>query len=399
LVTDKLGKEQYMTLRPWLQAIANDAVSIPETSMIDSTMRHVRDGTSVVAMGLSLSTSMMQFFGISTSLDAIPFKYWLSGLKKSYGAWNPSEVAANWAFAEEKSGEIRHITKVFDREVRRISDQSFGKLSKVAGIRQAFFLPMAYAQKTVNVATWHGAYEHALDDVSNGGLGKSEKEAANYAESIVRMTQAGGGMKDMTALQRGGPTQQIFTMFMTFFNVLYNRLEDVVRQQRTIRDVPKTTARLAVLVVIPAMLEGLMRDQEPDDRDRDDPWSWIQFAATKSLLYGMASVPIARDVASGALGEYGYSLSPVGNSLNNMVRAAGGFERYFERGQMTNSQWRAAVNATGMLTKLPSNQLWKLYEFIDAASRREFRRDNAAEIALQAVFGLSEDKRKRIRRQ
>jgi hypothetical protein len=383
LVKEKFGNDMYNTLRPWLKTVANDAIALQEQSMIDGTMKHVRDGVSIVAMGLNLGTSMMQLFGTFTTIDAIGPKYWMIGLMKSYAplTYNWRRVGEHWKFANEKSGEMRHLTSVFDRDIRNMENQAFGKTGlkgRLARTRQKAFLPIAYVQKIVNQSTWHGAYEQALDQ------GKSEEHAVNYADAIVRQAQAGGGTKDMAVVQRGGPTQQIFYMFGTFFNVLYNRLQDVVRVSGiSKKSVPEVTARLSVMLVMSVMMEEWMRGGEPDDDEE-----WYEWAGKRVALYGVTTIPILRDIASGALGDYGYNVSPVGSAFRKMVQAAGGIEKYLEENEMTEAQWKALVTSFGVLTKLPINALWKGIKYAERAGEGDLNNP-----VRELIFGVDREER------
>ena len=350
LFEKKLGTETYKRLRPWLQNIANDGTSLEEITGIQQGFAWARGTTSVMAMGLSASTAMMQWFGVITALDAMPFHYWAANLRRAFqpGAWEQ---------ANEESGEIRHLTSIFDREVRMMMDQAFGKTgiaAKRAKFNQAMFLPMAYAQKMVNVATYFGAKEHALAD------GKTEEQAIAHAEAIVRMTQSGAGAKDLAAIQRGGEGTRLVTQFMTFFSVLYNRLDDVVRLVGTGKQsIPHTVGRISVLLVIPAMLEAYLRDP-PDEEDEEN---WLQWHLTKIFLYGTATIPIIRDIASGALGEFGYTMTPAARAFETLARSGGIIEKVMEDEDLTDAQRRAAITAAAVAFKLPSSTINRIVDY------------------------------------
>jgi hypothetical protein len=235
---------------------------------------------------------------------------------------------------------------------------------------------MAYAQKMVNVATYFGAKEHAMAE-----LGKSEEEARVYAEAIVRQTQSAGGAKDMAAIQRGGEGVRLLTMFMTYFNVLYNRLEDVVRMSGTGKDsIPTTVARLSVLVVIPAILEGLMRGEPPDTEDDE---TWAEWIALKVILYGVATVPLARDVVSGALSKYGYSFTPISRPLQSVASMPDLIGNLFDDEEMTDAQRRALVTTLSAAFKLPASQINRILDYV--AKQREGEIENPVR---ELLFGV-----------
>jgi hypothetical protein len=396
VVTEQMGSAVYKRLRPWLQTIANDAVALEEQSMVDPMIRYLQGGVSIVAMGFNLGTSAMQLFGTFTTIDAIGPKYWMRGLSRSYAGlgYDWKKVAEHWKYADEKSGELRHLTSVFDRDIRNLSDQAFGKLgpsrflgilgiekAKIKRFQQSAFLPIAYVQKTVNQATWWGAYEKAIDE------GRDEQGAINFADAIVRQSQSGGGTKDLAAIQRGGPAKQTLALFYTFFSVLYNRLEDVVRvsgMQK--KSVPEMAARLAVLLVIPAMFEGWARDEGPDEDEEEEYLWWL---AKRVALYGITTLPLVRDVVNGYLGEFGYNYSPIGTGLNTAVRALKSIEKYREEGELTDSQMKALVKTFGLFMKLPVSSIFKAYQYNKKLEEEGF--ESTKEKVSEAIFGVRKD--------
>ncbi len=316
-------------------------------------------------MGFKFSTAMMQAFGLFTTLDQIGFRYTLQGMTEA-----AAQLGAGVRVFEDinkKSGEVRHAMRTFDRDARQIIEQQFMRrgAARAWNKMQGYtFALMGTVQKFVNMATWYGAYAKAIDQ------GKSEERATKIADAGVRQAQSAGGVKDLAAVQRGGEAVQMFTMFYTFFSVLYNRLTETGRQakgRQRIKDTPHVVARLSYLIFLPVFFEALARREWPDEED-EPLWWW----AKRTALYGMVSVPFARDLAEGAFGEYGYNFSPVVSVLEKAVRGAQGIGAAFDpEEEMTEGQLRGLFDAVGVTAKIPSGQLWITYNWLNRAASDE----------------------------
>ena len=251
--------------------------------------------------------------------------------------------------------------RTFDRDARQIIDQTFGKRgpgrtwSKVQGFTFVF---MGTMQKMVNMATWYGSYRKSIDE------GKTARRAHNIADASVRQSQSGGGMKDLAAIQRGGEATQLMTLFYTYFSVLHNRLTETGRQamgKQRVKDSPVVAARLAWLIFLPVIFEAMMRGREPEDDD-NAAWWW----AKQMALYGVVTIPLARDAASKLLGEYGYTFTPVAGTIAKVIRGLGSIGDAIDPNEdLTDGEMKGLLNAAGFAAKLPAGQLWVLYKWFE----------------------------------
>lgn len=343
-IEETMGREIAEQFRPWLQAIANDSNVAPDQSYIDGIMKHLRGGMAVVAMGYKLSTATMQAFGLFTTIDQIGIKHTMGGLKQMM-----THPKKTWDLVNEQSGEMRHVLSTFDRDVRHTVDEMFGSTGVLTSIKQYAFHMMGYMQKSVNMVTWVGAYDQAI------AAGLDHGRAVNRADAAVRQSQSAGGVKDLARVQRGDGTKQAFTMFYTYFSVLYNRLADTGRGVK--QGNPAEIARLSWLVLLPVFFESMLRGKEPEDEDE-----WLQWFAVQSLLYGATTIPFVRDIVSGAMGDYGYTMTPVASFGRDVSRAVQGLAGDEE---MTEAEFRALVNSLGITFKMPTGQALSLAEYIE----------------------------------
>ena len=357
LVTETMGREFWKEIRPWLQDIANNVTQRRYPELGESFWRRLRIGTSVASMGFNIGTGIQQLFGITTSLDAIGPRYWATGVRK---AWLSPNAASNWRFALKESQELEPLIRDFDREVKQVNDAyttSIGK-NAVAGIAQAAFWHIGHLQLVVNVATWHGAYEQAIAE------GRAHAEAVTHADSVVRKTQSAGATKDLADVQRSGEATKLLTMFYSYFSVLYNRLEDIAKETNGIKDVPRAAMRVALLSVVPAMLniaykEGYaaLTGGDDDEEDEDAP-GLLTRIGLESINQLIGAVPLLRNLIS--FGEFGGTNVPAFNKVQQMERAATALKDWALEGETpTRNEIRTTVNVISTLTQTPIYPIYK----------------------------------------
>jgi hypothetical protein len=364
LVQGTMGDEFYKTIRPWLIDVARDqdTPAVTKTEPYAKAMRYLRGGMSIGAMGYNVFTGFKQLLGITTSLDAVKARYLLSGLQK---AWASPNVIQNWKTAFEQSGELEALVTQFDRDIKMIND-----IYAKQGIRSRFdkFNAMAFAhigwlQAAVNVATWYGAKEQAIAE------GMTEQAAIDRADAVVRQTQSAGAVKDLSPIQRGSEINRNVSMFYSWFNVLYNRMEDIQKQTKGVRDLPKAAKRVAILIMMTALVEETAsRAYEAivDNVDDDDEEAgFILTVLMKSADTALAAIPLVRAFVSveAAAGGLKPEISPV-------VRVGADYWRTFEaikdlvvdQEAPSRSEVKTAVRTAAVLTHVPVSGVWNLID-------------------------------------
>lgn len=353
-VTEAVGQEYYHGLRPWLQAIAKDGKTDAESTWIEGFIRHTTMGLSIMSMGFSTSTGLIQVLGLSSSLSRIGPKWLVSGLK-SFAAKDQRQ------FAMEHSNELRHAMQTFDRDARASYNEM---LSMVAGdvvakakyrhaqIVNFAFWTMGALQQQVDTVTWLGAYNQACAD------GKAN--AVEIADTAVRLTQSGGGIKDMAKIQRHSPLRKMFTAFYTYFSALYGQLRQAGR--RMPQDPIIGAAQIASLVLLPVLIEKLMRGGLPDDDEPADEWMKSYLSGVAS--FGLATLPVARDLIQPLLTDFGYAMSPGASVIDRGIQS---FEAAAKSdGELTPAQVKNMARMIGLATHLPATQAIRAWEYFDA---------------------------------
>ena len=344
-ITKVAGKEVYRQIRPWLQSIASDQRLL--TSVVEKIIGHVRQGATVVNMGWKVTTAIVQPLGYLQSVDILGEKWAMKGLMKFY---NPARFRENIAFIMENSTAMRHRQQTFDRDVRDTLKR-VTRDTAMAHLQRTFFMHIGFLDMSVSMPTWLGAYEKATAE------GMSHDEAVAFADSVVRQSQSAGGAKDLADIQRGGETWRMFTMFYSYFSVLYNLMARRTQMTRENRSGPwRAFTSFMYLVVLPAVLAELITGRGPDE---DDDEEWGPWVAKTAATYPFQTMVGVRDIVSGISSDYGYGFSPVAQAIEQGVTAIKSADDLFDEDEEF-SKWDAKNWAMwgGYLTKLPVRQLW-----------------------------------------
>lgn len=359
LIEQAGGREMYKQIRPWLQSIANEKTEPP--NFWERILNHARVGATVVNMGWKVTTAIVQPLGYLQTIDLIGARYAMQGWSSFYG--NPTKMSERVKFVMDRSVMMRNRQKTFDRDVR----DSLKKLTagRDFAIRQSFFYFTGLLDMSVAMPSWLGGYEQGLD-MFNG----DEKKAIAHADSVVRMSQGSGSTKDLARIQRGNEAFKIFTMFYSYFSVLYNLMtRSGQKLGRTgLKSLPQFAASMAFLWFGPAVLSELIAMRGPDDDDE-----WADWAAQQLMIYPFQAIIGVRDVVNGVLGEYGYDFTPVAQvfeTTSTLIKQTA--EGEFDRKYMKN-----AVQAAGYWGQLPTRQMWitgeAIYDFMTGGGDVEFK--------------------------
>lgn len=319
----------------------------------------LRTGVSMATMGIKVTTIMTQLAGITNTIRVLGFGYTARGVLETYGNWNWANKARKQVFT--KSVFMRNRISTFDREVKDMVRRLMpnGRVDEMMQKwRDLAFVPMGVFQLGVDLPTWWGAYRKALDE------GKTDAWAVEYADSIVRLTQASGATKDLAKIQRGGHLLRLFTFYYTPFNGLYNLAAmdiDSVKQGRHNWFYLASTALW--LWFVPAVLAELLALRAPED-DED----WLKWMARFWAQYPFQTIPVVRDLASWIFNRFDYKITPaqsapeaVGSTVINAWDAV-------FNDKDPKKMVKPAVQALGYIFGLPSAQAYitigNIYDYI-----------------------------------
>jgi hypothetical protein len=347
-IVGSAGPDMYDSLNPWLNRVA--AEQNPPASPWENILGHARVGATMVNMGFKVTTAIVQPLGYLQSVDIIGPKYARRGMTEFLKS--PKQI---WEQVKEWSPELESRRTQFDRDVKDAVDK-LGNDGWTPEVMQTAFVMTGLLDMFVAVPTFYGGYLKSMETLDPG----NHEAAVAYAESAVRMSQSAGGAKDLAMIQGGPESRRMFTMFYSYFSVLYNlfRRSGGMLAQRGVSDLPRFAGSMALLWVLPAVLGELIPQRGPEDDEEELPWLLEQIAR-----YPFASVVGVRDVTGGVAsyltqGRMFYDISPVVSAFESTISMIGGAVQAVGGEPMSRAELKATVEAAGYWGKLPSRQMW-----------------------------------------
>lgn len=165
-------------------------------------------------------------------------------------------------------------------------------------------------------------------------------------------------MKDLSAIERGGPAQKLFTVFYSFMNTALNI---GVAQTMTEKSRAKLAADYLLLYSVPAVLTAVLKDAlvPGDSGDWEDLDKILrklleaQLDNLFGLMVGVREVAGAAKMAAG-LSEYGRDYQgPAGLRLLSDITGLG---KEIGQGELDDGFRKRAVNVLGSAFGLPAAQ-------------------------------------------
>lgn len=354
-IVAKLGPETRDEFRRWAEAIATNNADRHNSGKVNAFFQEVRTNLTTAVLGLSWTTGVAQVFGLSTSVAALGQKQDGSFSSKDGVKWamvgldrylaEPHEAVKH---ATALSGEMRHRLGNSDRDLSQTLGVLSGKVSTYRIIQRASLKAIGGIQfYTVDMPTWLGGFNKALS------LGMDERAAVEYADTVLRTSQASGHTKDLAAIQRQKGLTQLLTMFTTYTTLLYGLLGQSFSGTSKPDKVASGISRLVWLLAIPAVADAFLRQESPpDDEDEQAKMAWW---GLKTALYGIKSTPLVGQIA-GSVGEgYRATLSPVENLLGTKVPQAikAAYKMLQDEDELTLENSRKVVDAVGLAIGAP----------------------------------------------
>ncbi|MEJ3621041.1 hypothetical protein [Brachymonas wangyanguii] len=357
-IRDHYGHEILDTLKDHVKSIATD--NLQTMDAMDMVAAYLKGAVARSTMGLSMTTALMQPFGLTQSMYRIGPRYVISGMRHWLG--DAARFQNSMREISEKSDFMRLRDKTFNRELAQINatvSKGKGKARQVADA--SLFYLMQKMQLIADVPTWWGAYDKAIDQ------GLSEEQAVRMADQAVIESQGGGQTKDLAAVQRNHP---FLTMFYSYFSVTYNLMAESTASTnwRSPASIAGWMGDMAMLAVIPAMgpslLLMLLKGEGSDD---DDLATWGKRLLGWQAGYLMSAVVGLRE-ASGMMAGYDYT----GPAVTRAFVDAGGLMKQAQQGELDEGLALSSVRLTGTLLGLPTTQAirsyrgWKAWDEGDA---------------------------------
>lgn len=340
------GPDVVRQFKKWTEDIAAGDSGI--NTALEAASAFVRQGVSVSGLGLNIMSALMQPLGITQSIVRIGPKWVGRGISKAIGS--PLETTDT---VNEKSEFMRTRSLTRLREMAEVRTQVKGQSKVRSAIDSSAYFLMMRCQQLVDVPTWWGAYEKAIAE------GNGEDRAVALSDQAVIDSQGSGGTKDLSAIERGGPTSKLFTTFYSFFNTALNL---GVGKTMTHTDKTKLAADYLLLYVVPVMLGAALKDAltPGDSGDWDDEEHILKKLIGEQISFMLGLMAFVRET-TGAVqavtgttqyaGGYGgpAGLRPVGDLVKLGVQV--------NQGEMDDGLRKAIINTASQLLRLPGAQV------------------------------------------
>lgn len=357
------GPEIMQQFRKGIEDVAAGAT--PAQNVWEQGVNHVRMGATVAGLGWNLKTALLQPFGLTQSIVRVGAPWILKGATQFFGSPIDTSRAVY-----EKSRFMRERSNTMQREISEIRNRIRGGTKGGEFINASFFFMITRTQLAIDLPTWQGAYEKAIAE------GNEESLAVSLADQAVRDAQGGGQIGDLSAIQRGGPLQKLFTNFYSFFNTTFNlTAESWARTDfRKPGDVMALALDYLLLYSLPAAM-GYFLEMAFAGEDDDDDRSLLEGLASEHISYMTGTMVGLRELdapiqnlveaATGAeLNEYDFGYTgPAGlRFFADGTRAA----QQAAQGEFDDALRKSMINTGGILFHLPSGQINKTWSGAEA---------------------------------
>lgn len=339
----KLGEEGYTVIKDWQQAVSAGKETLTGNGGMDTIVNLIRSRTVTASLLLRPGVILQNnanFLLYGNSVQGFTEKDAISSyFKRGLGDYIPNAIGntkrakALREFVYNKSVMMRDKMDAPDfslreyqsmvREGNILTRTSTGTAQEIGlkieltreKINQVGTNLMAWSDQLTDIPMWLGAYEKALD------LGKSEQDAAHFADTVIERSTGSGRLIDTSRLQRGGQWQRTMTMFTGFFNTQLNRW---IREKQIFMDTGDI-GRMFVFALKQylgfGVVSALLSFKLPDE---DDPWEWF-IKDIVSWPLGMVPFfgPAVQSGLETMLGfqSYGYTMSPISSQIAGIYRA------------------------------------------------------------------------------
>ena len=335
----------------------------PAANLVEKSLTHIRNGSTIVGMGWNITTALMQPLGYTNSVVRIGGKWMARGLSEFFGS--PRHMIEKAEEVQAMSEMMRTRMMTMNREINDVRNRLTSDRSELRErIEGSYFIMIQKLQAMVDYPTWLGAYAKAIDDPANinpdGTI--NEARAAALADQAVLDAQGGGQIKDLAEVQRGNPLLKLFTNFYSYFNVLYNLTTEQTKKRVKAKEYAGLMGDYLLLMVVPAVLSAIIRNAVKGEDDEDE---YVKAIASELVGYPFGMFVGLREVAGAAQLAAG-----VGNPAFGYAGPAG--LRFFSemnklgvqvgQGELDMALFKAANNVGGLLFHYPASQVNRAVE-------------------------------------
>lgn len=332
LIKEKLGLADFSAFKEYLERAANpqgtNSGSVGE-SWMGSVANWLRARTVNAAIMLNLKTAVQNLgnpllygnavdgFGYSDVVVAV--SNYSMNMQLAEGYKSAKE------FVYSKSPWMKERSVLPDISLRDMKEmESLNPIEKKA---VEFGTRLLVATDNLSaIPVWMQAYGKKIRD------GAGEAEAVDFANTVIRRTLGSSRVTEVAPLLRGGPMLKLFTTFQGFFNTQYNQWAREYNIFLKEKDIMRLTSFVGAKFVMFAFINLMLPDEDPFEEDKDE----YQKISKELLTYPMSLAgpvgQVGNAIWSRALGmqTYGYRMTAVQGTIEQMERAAGKVQKVYQ---------------------------------------------------------------------
>ena len=217
-MVERLGDTNVRLLREFLQACANpygNKTAYMAENLFTKAANALRNIATNTAIMLNFKTAMQNFSNIllyGNSVEGFTYADAFRALYRGFTGEGRAEVDAICA----KSVFMRERMEVPDVTLRDIQNRSDLNSIEKKTLKYGAML-LGYTDMMTAKPVFAEAYMKKINE------GKTEQEALDFANAVIRRTLGSSRIHDVSSLQRGSGLFRLFTMFQGFFNTQFNQ--------------------------------------------------------------------------------------------------------------------------------------------------------------------------------
>lgn len=332
LIKEKLGLADFSAFKEYLERAANpqgtNSGSVGE-SWMGSVANWLRARTVNAAIMLNLKTAVQNLgnpllygnavdgFGYSDVVAAM--SNYSMNMQLAEGYKSAKE------FVYSKSPWMKERSVLPDISLRDMKEmESLNPIEKKA---VEFGTRLLVATDNLSaIPVWMQAYGKKIR------AGAGEAEAVDFANTVIRRTLGSSRVTEVAPLLRGGPMLKLFTTFQGFFNTQYNQWAREYNIFLKEKDIMRLTSFVGAKFVMFAFINLMLSAEDPFEEDKDE----YQKISKELLTYPMSLAgpvgQVGNAIWSRALGmqTYGYRMTAVQGTIEQMERAAGKVQKVYQ---------------------------------------------------------------------
>lgn len=332
LIKEKLGLADFSAFKEYLERAANpqgtNSGSVGE-SWMGSVANWLRARTVNAAIMLNLKTAVQNLgnpllygnavdgFGYSDVVAAV--SNYSMNMQLAEGYKSAKE------FVYSKAPWMKERSVLPDISLRDMKEmESLNPIEKKA---VEFGTRLLVATDNLSaIPVWMQAYGKKIR------AGASEAEAVDFANTVIRRTLGSSRVTEVAPLLRGGPMLKLFTTFQGFFNTQYNQWAREYNIFLKEKDIMRLTSFVGAKFVMFAFINLMLSAEDPFEEDKDE----YQKISKELLTYPMSLAgpvgQVGNAIWSRALGmqTYGYRMTAVQGTIEQMERAAGKVQKVYQ---------------------------------------------------------------------